>query len=532
MTTWKSKDTLFAKLLTPTIQDKFYWVTHGYTHLAFFNLTYFDTNIELLANTYFINKLGLPGKSYYSPGAMITPRISGVFNGYALQAIKDNGISSIVGDNSYAAMLPWENRYWGWTTNATKNGFDGMFVIPRFALNVYFNMASFQSNLNLYNAFYNQTLGVTSMATFFEREAFRCASQLVALLHDPYMLHQANLKFSSNPLRSSTVTNMATASLGTLWAELTLLKVIKFLRLPIITLKQDDLAAHYKKRQAFDKCAVDATLDVADATGAISSVSLKGAASCTAPLSGIAISGLAADAVYSSVETTTDIAVTTTATAYTPAAATAWVTTSVPAAPTATTVLKNPYFSNNMDYWWAYGTGYTLSSEVISGKTNYFAVLSAPTSTANVGFFQAVDLTGAGFTAGPFTIGAYIQTSNLVVPAGSNAGFYVDITWSDGSLTTVTANLAPGSLSSWTFTSIVVNKGCLAPSKFNVFVMLRNGATGTLNIDNLVLYKGIQTTDPLTSPAATLVAAGAPAATTTTTNTTTAPAVRVLRHIL
>ena len=78
----------------------------------------------------FGNELFGPTYPMWESQSIVTPGISGLLNGPALQAMWDAGVRNVVGDSSKWEYRP-VNLYHGlWTTQAF-NGFDGMFIVPR-----------------------------------------------------------------------------------------------------------------------------------------------------------------------------------------------------------------------------------------------------------------------------------------------------------------------------------------------------------------------------------------------------------------
>lgn len=45
------------------------------------------------------------GRATYSAASMVTPAISGLFNGDALSTIAASGVGAVVGDNTWAMLL-------------------------------------------------------------------------------------------------------------------------------------------------------------------------------------------------------------------------------------------------------------------------------------------------------------------------------------------------------------------------------------------------------------------------------------------
>jgi len=155
--TWKEKELLRDPLYkavqtTPGLKESFYWVSHTFTHMELNNATYSDTVAEISFNSYFGSSkshLGGAGKSWYTHNALVPPAITGMFNGDALRAMKDNGIESVCGDNS-RVELKAKNPFHPLQSTRATNGYDGMVIIPRHATEIYFNVSTIGEEVNLY----------------------------------------------------------------------------------------------------------------------------------------------------------------------------------------------------------------------------------------------------------------------------------------------------------------------------------------------------------------------------------------------
>ena len=239
------RDSLFKK--SKELVGDFYWLTHTFTHgdLNWFNYTRskweFTTN-QLVAEDFFAdNEL-----QWFSPNSIVTPRISGLFNPNAITAMLEVGIQTAVGDNTRKELLP-QNIHHGLFTTKDFNGKDGLFIIPRYATEIYYNVSLPFELAAEYNKIYSKFFGRDSTPQeILDREKTRVVRQLLSYEAAPYMFHQANLRsFPWGNTRESLVS---------LWIKNVSSELRRFLTLPILAAKMDDLSHKFHDRMAADNC--------------------------------------------------------------------------------------------------------------------------------------------------------------------------------------------------------------------------------------------------------------------------------------
>lgn len=218
---------------------------------------------------------------------MITPKITGLFNANALKAMIDNGIQCVVGDNSVPALVP-ENLYHGIVTTTAVHGYDGVFIIPRAPTEIYFDAAFPETEVVEFNSRYG--IGGSIIASdhnktldqILEQEADRTVRNLMFFRHDPYMFHQGNLMHF--PYTKKGDTEPKDWSLLTLWMQTVVELYDRYMTLPFLDVKHDDLWTVYKNRMARDACGTQGTLSVVG--GAVSQLSLSTSAQCEVGITG------------------------------------------------------------------------------------------------------------------------------------------------------------------------------------------------------------------------------------------------------
>lgn len=235
----------------------FDWLTHTFTHGDLNWLPYDKSFWELKANVMVAQDFfsDTEDQKYFSADSMVTPRISGFFNRGALKALYDNKIIYTVGDNTRKEILPPFQHIGLWTTEAF-NGFDGIFIVPRYATEIYYNVSLPRELEAEYNFVYNKYFGRDlKHEEIFEREGSRVSRQLLNYQPSPYMFHQGNL-------RSFPWKNGQRMSLVSVWMDKVLSEVRKYSTLPILHEKMSVLAPIYLERMAFESCGYKARLKV------------------------------------------------------------------------------------------------------------------------------------------------------------------------------------------------------------------------------------------------------------------------------
>jgi len=166
----------------------------------------------------------------------------------------DSGIRNVVGDNSVAALLP-ANPYHGIYTSLETNGLSGLFIVPRQATNIFYNTATPETETSQFNKMYIQAYGRSlNLDDIMELESDVANGLLVAYRHDPYMFHQANLKVFNYKGKNTT--------LYTMWVDRVVDKLLRYVTLPVLSVKHDQLAEVWKARMNYDKCEVNSTVVV------------------------------------------------------------------------------------------------------------------------------------------------------------------------------------------------------------------------------------------------------------------------------
>jgi hypothetical protein len=100
-----AQDPLAKFFLTPASRDSFMHVSHTFTHENENTATYSDVTSEITWNQKWLSQIALAKAKWFSPNGIIPPAITGLHNGDALKAWKENGILNVVGDNTRPVLL-------------------------------------------------------------------------------------------------------------------------------------------------------------------------------------------------------------------------------------------------------------------------------------------------------------------------------------------------------------------------------------------------------------------------------------------
>ncbi|KAI8849411.1 hypothetical protein BC829DRAFT_416857 [Chytridium lagenaria] len=277
-----SADPLFSYFKnSPSNTQAFFWNSHTFTHEILNNNTYQDTINELTFNYHMAQQIGLTNyPNIWSNESMVTPGISGFFNGDALKALMDFGIKAAVGDSSRPKTLNSSNPvFWPMITTVEANGYAGFIGIPRSATNIYFNL---QRDLQPGNP------GQFSFDFLVKSDVDRVTRLLVGLSWMPYMFHQANLRTADAvPLLNPGTGTTAPISLLAYWVESVFSNLYKYVTWPVLSLKSDDFTRKFNERALYENCGVrtyfTGVRNTTTGKTFVSSLKAESTNTCTAP---------------------------------------------------------------------------------------------------------------------------------------------------------------------------------------------------------------------------------------------------------
>lgn len=100
-----SSDPLAKFFQNSNNRDSFMHLSHTFTHQDLNLATYTDTSNQISWNKAWMDQIGISKGKWFSGKGLIPPAITGLHNGDALHAWKDNGILNVVGDNTRSLLL-------------------------------------------------------------------------------------------------------------------------------------------------------------------------------------------------------------------------------------------------------------------------------------------------------------------------------------------------------------------------------------------------------------------------------------------
>ncbi|XMA11469.1 hypothetical protein WAI453_004260 [Rhynchosporium graminicola] len=230
--------------------NAFSHVSHTFTHEDQNNATYADVFKEISWNKGWLDAVGISAAKQFTSTGIIPPAITGLHNGDALQAWADNGIIHVVGDNTRKALLNPSNEHWPLTSTRVSNGFSGIQILPRWASNIYYNCNYADCVLAEWKAVSN---GTGDMYQLLDIERETNVRHLLGLHHDPFMFHQANMMFEDADTYEFGG-DVGVMSLLEVWVDVVTREYTRLVTWPLISQKQDDVAAGFRSRMARDNC--------------------------------------------------------------------------------------------------------------------------------------------------------------------------------------------------------------------------------------------------------------------------------------
>jgi PASTA domain len=248
-----STDTL--TLAAVAQQHNYFWTSHTYNHENLDHLSYAAASSELSRNITVATQLGLDD---FTTRFMVQPDVSGLANAEFLRAAYDNGIRYVLSNTSKVGQgNPTPNTgYW--------NAVDPrIFVVPRRANNLFFNVATPADWVQEYNCLYGPNGSAAGFhfdhnLSYAEILDFISDELLADLLRgelDPWMFHQTNLA-------AFTAADGTTGHtlLGDL-LDRTFEKYESYVTFPIVSPSVDTLSAQMKDRTIIrNNRAIEATI--------------------------------------------------------------------------------------------------------------------------------------------------------------------------------------------------------------------------------------------------------------------------------
>lgn len=261
--------------------NAFAHISHTFSHEELNNATYHDAAREIQFNQAWMKQMGIDKATRYTADGIIPPAITGLHNGDVIKAWMDNKIKYVVGDNTRPLLRNPQSKYWPLLSNKQANGYDGLWIVPRFSTTIYFNCEQTDCLLREWKVLTGhdgtfQDLLLDAKLTNVQ--------YLMNLQADPYMFHQANLRQTDMP--SITVgSQTGKFSLIQSWVETVVQELTRLTSWPIVSLTHDQFAQYFINRMTLDNCKPTASYTYSSDGKSIQSVTVTTTGNkCSAPV--------------------------------------------------------------------------------------------------------------------------------------------------------------------------------------------------------------------------------------------------------
>jgi hypothetical protein len=254
--------------LTPTVttlQNNFFWVNHTFTHANLDAISYADATSEITLNNAIPTQFGL---NRFSRQNLVQPDVSGLGNADFLRAARDAGVRYLISDTSRPGQDNPTPNTGRWSFSQPQ-----IFVIPRRANNLFFNVATpadWAAEYNcIYRSFWGRDLTINEIL---DLESQTLMSYLLRGELDPWMFHQANL-----------VAYDGTRSLLSDLLDRTFAKYNTYTTLPVVSVNMNTLGSRMANRTTLRAAGIDASIQ--PGVGIV----LKAPVAMTVPITGVRV---------------------------------------------------------------------------------------------------------------------------------------------------------------------------------------------------------------------------------------------------
>jgi len=228
-----AKDELYKFFKVKENRSKFFWCSNTFTHENLDNASRTDVENEIRVNIEMARKLDLVGEEWWSQSSIITPQISGLHNGDAIEIFKYFGINSASGDVSRADITNSDNIYLPFVTTQETSHVDGFPIIARSPSEIYYYASTPEEETYIYNyLYYTNFGGESTWEQILERESNRVLRLIMLLRHDAHQFHQANLRSDNSNNHKSLLQH---------WVEAVVNLYNKYANWPLVSMKLERL---------------------------------------------------------------------------------------------------------------------------------------------------------------------------------------------------------------------------------------------------------------------------------------------------
>jgi hypothetical protein len=260
-------DTLTPFIMLPPVKNAFHWISHTFTHQNLDAVNATTARQELKQNISMAATLGLPG---FTPQTLVTPDVSGLVNATFLKTAYNLGVRYVVSDTSRPGYNnPTPN------TGIVNTLQPGIFMIPRYPNNLFFNVGDPAAWAGEYNCMYRGYWGRDlSYEEILGIESDRLLTYLLKGDANPWMFHQTNL--DAYQRNRTLLTDLLDATLA---------KYNALYRLPVLSPPMQQIGDLMIRRAAYNASGVTATWNPNG------SITVRVTKQATIPITGMAAAG-------------------------------------------------------------------------------------------------------------------------------------------------------------------------------------------------------------------------------------------------
>ncbi|ORX79585.1 hypothetical protein BCR32DRAFT_205435 [Anaeromyces robustus] len=241
-----SEDDLYKYFKVKENRANFFWCSHTFTHENLDNASRTDVDNEIRLNIEIAKMLNLVDEEWWSGNSIVTPQISGLHNGDALEIFEKYNITSATGDISRSDITNKANIYHPFLTTLESSNHANFPVIPRSPTEIYYFASTPEEDTYIYNYMYHNYFGGESTwEQILERESNRVLRLIMLLRHEAHQFHQANLRSDDYNNHKSLLEH---------WVEAVVDLYNKYADWPLVAMKLDDLNKLSINRLKISQC--------------------------------------------------------------------------------------------------------------------------------------------------------------------------------------------------------------------------------------------------------------------------------------
>jgi len=271
-----AKDELYKYFKVKENRANFFWCSHTFTHENLDNASRTDVDNEIRVNIEVAKKLDLVGEEWWSGASIITPQISGLHNGDALEVFRQYGIYSATGDISRSDITNTANPYLPFITTEKTSHLADFPIVARSPTEIYYYASTPEENTYIYNSmYYSYFGGESTWSQLLERESTRVLRLIMLLRHEAHQFHQANLRSDDSNNHKSLLQH---------WIEAVVDLYNKYANWPLVSMKLDDLNKLSIDRLKAKQCNASYKISIVNGYATEILISTPTATQCVLPL--------------------------------------------------------------------------------------------------------------------------------------------------------------------------------------------------------------------------------------------------------